>query len=107
MLIKTSFIFIFLFCCATTSAALSNRYNDGSVFKSTDIETVQESLPPGFDSKDIIYRHLANVLNKRAAQQQTFAVNPQLSTAIVAQIRARIRTQITSKISASVSPKLN
>jgi hypothetical protein len=108
MLIKTSFIFIVLYGCATLNA-LSIRYNQqNSVFKTTDIEstseTIHEPLPSGFDSNNIIYHHLSDILQKRAIKQQkTFAVNTQLCTAIVAQIKARIHTQITSKISASVS----
>lgn len=58
-------------------------------------------LPEDYD-KDAIYRHIVSVLMKRASKQ-TVPVTPELSTMIVAQIKARIHTQITTKISASVS----
>ncbi|KAF1801987.1 hypothetical protein FB192DRAFT_1375718 [Mucor lusitanicus] len=112
MLIKhINFLIVLLccWCCGITNLLLLVSADDtGSISKSTTIsttsETVYEMLPEDYN-KDAIYRHIVSVLMKRASKQ-TVPVTPELSTMIVAQIKARIHTQITTKISASVFQKV-
>lgn len=103
MLIKHINFLIALLCCCITNLLVAGNDING-ISKSTTIsttsETTYEFLPADYD-KDAIYRHLANILMKRASKQ-TVPITPELSTIIVAQIKARIHTQITTKISASV-----
>lgn len=104
MLIKHINFLIALLCCCITNLLVAGNDTNG-ISKSTTISTTSETiykiLPEDYN-KDVIYRHLVNVLMKRASKQ-TIPVTPELSTIIVAQIKARIHTQITTKISASVS----
>ncbi|CAO0791650.1 unnamed protein product [Mucor circinelloides] len=110
MLIKhINFLIVLLCCyCCITKLLLASADDTDRISKSTTIsttsETVYEMLPEDYD-KDAIYRHIVSVLMKRASKQ-TVPVTPELSTIIVAQIKARIHTQITTKISASIFQKV-
>lgn len=86
--------YLFIICCITITIISADTMN---VISSASVTEIQQ-LP--YD-QNIIHRHLASILIKRASSK-IIPNNPQLLTFIVAEIKARIHTDITSKISASV-----